>query len=122
MENNKQEMEMRLYDLNKTIMVQMPELKSEEVKTSLKKYFDNYENVPAYHMLLSAESRDFTVIEFDSEISEDTISKAISEIEEVLVSRGPIKEVSLNEDGTVDIWINDIFYKLFDYSWGVITV
>lgn len=122
MENNKQEMEMRLYDLNKTIMVQMPTLKSEEVQASLKKYFDNYENIPAYHMLLSAENRDYTVLEFDSVISEESIEKAIREIEEVLMSRGPIKEVSLNEDGTVDIWINDMFYKLFDYSWGVITV
>lgn len=122
MENNKQEMEMRLYDLNKTIMVQMPTLKSEEVQASLKKYFDNYENIPAYHMLLSAENRDYTVLEFDSVISEESIKKAIREIEEVLMSRGPIKEVSLNEDGTVDIWINDMFYKLFDYSWGVITV
>ena len=120
-DKNTQNIEMRLYELNKSIMGQMPTMDKEIVVKVLKQYFDNYENVPAYHMLLSAEGRDFTVIEFTDTICEDRIDKAINEIVEVIDSRGPVKDIAMNGND-VDIWINDVYYKLFDYSWGIITV
>ena len=120
--NEAKEMEIRLYDLNKTIMAQMPVLDEEVVIEELVKYFEKYDRVPVYHMILSAEERDYTVIEFNNEISKETIAKAVAEIAEVLESRGPVKSIEVNEDGSMDIWINDKFYKIFDYSWGVITV
>lgn len=121
MEKNKQEVEMRLYDINKSIMGQMPNMDRDIVIKVLKQHFDSFEGVPTYHMLLSAEGRDYTVFEFTHCISEDKVADMINEILEVVECRGPIKDIALNE-GCVDIWINDVYYKLFDYSWGVITV
>ena len=122
MENkNAQDIEMRLYDLNKTIMGQMPNVDKEVAIKVLKEYFDGFKDVPAYHMLLSAEGRDYTVFEFSNHICEDKIAEMINEIIEVLECRGSIKDIALNE-GCIDIWVNDVYYKLFDYSWGVITV
>lgn len=123
MEDNKntQNIEMRLYDLNKSIMGQMPDVDREVVFKVLNEYFDKFEDIPVYHMILAAEERDFSVFEFLDEINDTKVSEMINEIVELLESRGPIKDISMNGKD-VDIWINDVFYKLFDYSWGVIPV
>ena len=123
MEDNKaQNIEMRLYELNKSIMGQMPTMDKEIVVKVLRQYFDTFnEDIPTFHMLLSAESRDYTVFEIVDHACEDRTEKIINSIIEVLDFRGPIKDICLNE-GCVDIWVNDVFYKLFDYTWGVVQV
>lgn len=113
--------QVRLYDLNKSIMGQMPAIEKEKVVKVLNEYFDKFETIPAYHMLLAAENRDFSVFEFLDEINDEKVSVMVNEIVELLESRGVVKDISMNGND-VDIWVNDVFFKLFDYSWGVIPV
>ena len=50
------------------------------------------------------------------------IDEMVNEILEVVESRGVIKDVTKNNDATVDIWVDDRLYKLFDFDWGVIEI
>lgn len=115
--------EARLYDLNKTLMNNLKPFGSDEARELIRGYFmEQYQldRINENYMLLAAEKKDFTVFRFKGMELDFTVMA--KEIVEVLESRGVIKDVTVNEDFTVDIWVNDVFYKLFDYDWGVIEV
>ena len=115
--------DMRLYDLNKTIMGTLGAFDMQESVKILNDYFcELYEQdkISTNYMLLCAEYRDFTVFRFRG--LELRIDEMVNEILEVVESRGVIKDVTKNNDATVDIWVDDRLYKLFDFDWGVIEV
>ena len=115
--------DMRLYDLNKTIMGTLePFDMKESIKILSDYFFELYkeDKISTNYMLLSAEDRDFTVFRFRG--LELRIDEMVNEILEVVESRGVVKDVTKNDDATVDIWVDDRLYKLFDFDWGVIEV
>ena len=117
MEKNTQEMEMNLHDLNKAVIAAMPELPKEIVKEKMENILSFARGVnDKYFMLLSNEKRDFTI--FKSEIKND---KLISNLLEVIESRGTIKAIDAVE-GAFEIWIEDTFYAFFPYDLGVVEV
>lgn len=115
--------DMRIYDLNKNIMAQMPRLETEEVKEKIKGYLmelNDADILPEFFMLLAAEQRDFTVFHLEDIIID--FNKITKEIFEVLSSRGEIKDVTHNDDDTLDIWVGENLFKMFSYDWGVIKI
>ena len=112
-----------LYDLNKTIVVTLEAFDMKEsIKILSDYFFELYkeDKISTNYMLLCAEDRDFTVFRFRG--LELRIDEMVNEILEVVESRGVIKDVTKNDDATVDIWVDDRLYKLFDFDWGVIEV
>lgn len=126
MENSTQQVEMRLYDLNKTLMANSKAMDIEEGKKIVRDYLTDLaltETIPDYFMLLAAEKRDFTVFAFvDRGFSSSQLNSFVDNLFEVVMDRGVLKDVEVKEDGSIDIWVNDVFYKLFDYDWGVIEI
>lgn len=123
MENNTQQAEMRLYELNKTLMANSKAFDLDEAREAIRSFFmEQYQldRLNENYMLLAAEQRDFTVFRF-KETNMDFVKMA-NEIVEILETRGVVKDVEIKDDHTVDIWVNDVFYKLFDYDWGVIEI
>ena len=115
--------DMRLYDLNKTIMGTLEAFDMQESIRILNDYFCELygqDKISTNYMLLCEEDRDFTVFRFRG--MELRIDEMVNEILEVVESRGVIKDVTKNNDATVDIWVDDRLYKLFDFDWGVIEV
>ena len=115
--------DMRLYDLNKTIMGTLePFDMKESIKILSDYFFELYkeDKISTNYMLLCVEDRDFTVFRFRG--LELRIDEMVNEILEVVESRGVVKDVTKNDDATVDIWVDDRLYKLFDFDWGVIEV
>lgn len=117
------EIEARLYDLNKSLMGQMKAFDIERARELITGYFMELYQLDVLnenYMLLAAEERDFTVFRFAR--IELEFDKMANEIIDTLESRGIVKDVTIQEDRTMDIWVDDKFYKLFDYDWGVIEV
>lgn len=115
--------DMRMYDLNKTLMANLEPFDMEQGREIIRGYFMELyqlDKIATNYMLLAAEGRDFTVFRFE-DIRMD-FDKMVNEIVEVLENRGVIKDVTKNDDFTVDIWVEGTLYKLFDYDWGVIEV
>ena len=114
--------EMSLYDMNKQIMFQMPELSEEkivEAKELIKTYHQNIAN--KYYMLLCNEYKYYTIFncEFpDQEKLEEVVFECLNNV-------GTIVAVDPTEDGAaVEIWVKfkeeaKVFY-FFGYDKGVI--
>ena len=108
-----------LLDLNKQIIGQQKDLDICIVKERLQS-FKLKNNEAIYFMLLSNEINYFTVFNIDKAAKENMEDVII----ECLQRFGSIKEIEVKEND-VEIWVknkNDevIFFKLFDYDWGVI--
>ncbi len=118
--------EARLYDLNKTIMESARAFDMHEARDIVKDYMVDLvqtEQVPDYFMLLSVEKRDFTVFAFvDRGFSNQELNSFVDNLFEVVMDRGILKDISVQDDGSIDMWIDNEFYKLFDYDWGVVEI
>lgn len=113
-----------LYDLNKQLIGQLPNLTPEEIKQKilLIKEFKNIREAEFY-MLLSNEIRYYTLFHIDF----NTINTYSFEEEVIacLEELGYIKSIELNADGVIEIWVtqdseNTIVLYLFPYDEGVI--
>lgn len=115
--------ETNLYELNKTLVTNLKPVDREVAKAKVKDFFVEQletDKLNENYMLLAAEKRDFTVFRFRG--IEAKLDEMAEEIVQVVESRGTLRDVTLNEDMTVDFWIDDVYYKLFDYDWGVIEI
>ena len=108
-----------LLDLNKQIIGQQADLDINIAKERIQSF--KFKNNDARHfMLLSNDIRYFTVFNIDK-AAKETMEDAIIEC---VQNFGVIKDVEVNENN-IDIWVKDsddevIFFKLFDYDWGII--
>lgn len=114
--------EMSLYDMNKQIMFQMPELSEEkivEAKDLITTF--NHNNGHKYYMLLCNELKYYTVFNTEKAFEE----KLEEVVFECLNNVGTVVAVDPTEDGTaVEIWVKleeeaKVFY-FFGYDKGVI--
>ena len=110
-----------LYDINKQIMNQQPQLSEEEIqeaKDKLKEWFKQHR----YAMFLCTEQKDYTVFEKKTMIS--TYDAPVTELLACIKNRGQLLSIEFKADGAVEIWIKidgDTFcYYLFDYEMGMI--
>jgi len=119
---------MTLYDLNKSIIKQLPNIDKEQLETLMNETVKNYIqtiNDCQYFMLLNKEKGDYTVFNFQDKINytEKTINKFLIEFSECLLCRGQIKSIETTEDKVaLEIWINEDCYYLFPYDEGVIEI
>ena len=108
-----------LLDLNKQIIGQQADLDVNIAKERIQSFkFKN--NDTRHFMLLSNEIHYFTVFNIDK-AAKETMEDAIIEC---VQNFGVIKDVEVNEND-IDIWVKNsedevIFFKLFDYDWGII--
>ncbi|MEG0153417.1 MAG: hypothetical protein RR744_09665 [Cellulosilyticaceae bacterium] len=117
------EVKVSIYDLNKNIISQMPVVEKSEVCETIQQYLKSLykiDELPEFFMLLAAEKRDFTVFYLDDVII--NFEKIAEEMYEVLSNRGVIRDITINEDDTIDAWVDGILYKMFKYDWGVIKI
>lgn len=117
---------MNLYDVNKQIFAQLPEINDEEIeeaKNNVKNFIikNYYGNNSHYFMLLNNEEHDYTLFSIISHFSIDTIVK---DIFECVNNRGTLKMVEIYADDTsmnqIGFWIDDKIYFFFPYDNGVI--
>lgn len=117
---------MNLYDVNKQIFAQLPEINEKEVeeaKNGIKNFImkNYYGNNSHYFMLLNNEEHDYTLFSIISHFSIDTI---IKDIFECVRNRGTLKMVEIYDDDTnmnqIGFWIDDKIYFFFPYDNGVI--
>jgi sporulation protein YlmC with PRC-barrel domain len=110
-----------LLDLNKQIIGQQPDLDIDIAKKRIQS-FKLAKNETNYFMLLSNEINYFTVFNIDKVAVEKEIFEDV--VIECLQTIGIIKEIEVSEND-VEIWVKKsedevIFFKLFDYDWGVV--
>lgn len=114
-----------LYEMNQQLVKKLPVLEGIKKDTALSSigswFSSHYKN--HYYMLLCKEKSDYTVFY----IPESNYLKAISEIQEVLESRGKIIAIDyVHGADAYECWVRDPedldvhMYMLFDYDWGVI--
>lgn len=114
-----------LYDLNKQIISQMPELTNEKIeeKINLIKEFGKARGAEFY-MLLNNEIRYYTLFRLVQEYA--NVYSFEQEVINCLKYLGTIKAIDLNSDGVIEAWVqlheNDevIVLYLFPYDEGVI--
>ena len=114
--------EMSLYDMNKQIMFQMPELNEEKIvaaKNLIKEYDITFES--KYYMLLCNEYKYYTIFNCEKQYKE-TLEDVVFEC---LNNVGQVVSVDKTEDNAaIEIWVKlekeaKVFY-LFDYDKGVV--
>ncbi len=127
LEEEAKNMQLNLYDLNRSLVQQLPPLTPEELqktKDTINSYVE--ENPSNYYMLLCRELNYYTVFAFDH--SNPEFSTLAYAIEACYGGLGVIYSVEYNkEDRIIEIWFapeegqvpNCAF--LFDYTPGVIT-
>lgn len=112
---------MNLYDMNKSIMEQLPPMKSKDKQASREKFVE-VARQGTYSMLLGRELGYYTVFR-NTQIPTD--ENMIDVIFECLENLGTIKDISSTEDkAAVEIWIETdngvtVLY-FFNYDGGVI--
>ena len=109
-----------LYDLNKQVISQLPEMPQEQIQEQLiqiKKWF--YKSKAKYFMLLCREKADYTLFNFNGkdipdvfpEFIEKMSIKAIKELEKCIKNRGILMSINKSTEGAWEIWIKDFFNK-----------
>lgn len=114
--------EMSLYDMNKQIMFQMPELDEEKIvaaKNLIKEYDITFES--KYYMLLCNEYKYYTIFNCEKQ-NKETLEDVVFEC---LNNVGQVVSIDKTEDNAaIEIWVKlekeaKVFY-LFDYNKGVV--
>ena len=120
-----------LYDINKQLMEQEPEISSEELQTAkenLREWLTHNFN-QKYFMLLCHELRDYTLFNLDKTdtwkmAKPQTIFTAAEDIIECMTNRGTLLVVDQQEDGVWELWIRNssgcFAYYLFPYGTAVL--
>ena len=114
---------MTLYDVNKSVIKQMPsKLTLAELEPS-KKLLRSFKHL-GYFMLMCKERNYYTVVRVRKAKNPDKFEDLIIEL---LQQQGEIKGLNFSEDKkNIECWVynkeeDDAFmYLLFPYSWGVI--
>lgn len=118
------------YDIEKSMILNLPKLNEFEIKENLRKivkYYNENNNEVSHFMLLCKEKSDYTV--FETENTPLIQSNFVSELKELLLERGNILAIrEAYNEGSFEFWIKNIYdgniymYMLFPYDWGVIIV
>lgn len=120
-----------LYDMNKQLMAQEPEITEAElqnVKEHLRGWItSNFKQ--KYLMLLCHELRDYTLFNLDKTSSwaiakPQTVYSAVEDIIECMTNRGTLLVADEQEDGAWELWIRNaegcFAYYLFPYGAAVL--
>jgi hypothetical protein len=117
------QIELNLYDLNKSVINQLNPMTSDEIIDSLsviKEYYYRSEN--NFHMLLCKDYSYYTIFAHDEIMS----SEFTATVYDIIVNLGTIYSIENTEDGAIEIWIKPegeempyAFY-LFPYDAGVV--
>jgi hypothetical protein len=116
---------MNLYELNKTIINQLPPLTKQEIAAKMDVIHKIQNNTMNNHyMLLCKEYSYYTIFESDTMLNMPTFGAAICEI---ISNIGDVFSIDTTDDGTaIEIWIKPdeqesafVFY-LFPYDAGVV--
>ena len=95
-----------LYDINKQLMVTMPEMTDAEIDLVTPQLEDWFKWEPdGYAMLLCRERYDFTVFHLYEKQNPHPHKVAVSELFEVLNERGKILSIEKTEESSWEIWI-----------------
>jgi hypothetical protein len=118
------EMELSLYDLNKAVMQTREPLTQQQLRQQLAEIASWFSfTKDTYYMLLCHERRDYTIFKFMD--SSKRCQKGIEELEEVLLDRGQVIDITYEPD-VYPIWVRidgeNYLYYLFPYDMGVIEV
>jgi len=122
-----------VYDYNKQLMDTFKNMSKDDIREKLNTECEALFKKD-YLMLLCNDRRDFTIIKNTSKVQHDIVNELV----EILVNRGQVLDITLQDDGAVEIWIKGIGYKdpenqvgqqlenfayyLFDYTEGVVEV
>lgn len=119
-----QGLNLNLYDLNKSVINQLPPLTVNDINNKLEvltQYHNQAKN--KHHMLLCKEYNYYTVFESDPMLSIPDFASAVATL---IYELGKVYSIELLNDGAVEIWIKPfeedlpmVFY-LFPYDRGVI--
>lgn len=116
---------MNLYDLNKTIVNQLPPLGRQDIATRMDIIYDlRNKTMNNHYMLLCKEYNYYTIFESDTMLNMPTFGAAVAEIIDGI---GEVFSIDATEDGgAIEIWIKPegedealVFY-LFAYDAGVV--
>ena len=127
-----------LYDLNKQVISQLPEMPQEKIQEQLaqiERWFSKKEG--KYFMLLCREKKaDYTLFNFNGKEIPDVFSefinkmsrKAVKELETCIKNRGILMSINKASEDAWELWIKDFFnkkinmYMLFESDFMVIDV
>lgn len=114
---------LNLYDLNKQIMSQLPDMTEEQIDNGreiIKKYLQEQEN--EFYMLLCRDISYYTLFQTSNLITEPA---AADEVIECAKEIGALKSIDANEANAIEIWVHPVeqdpmVMYLFSYDSGVI--
>lgn len=115
-----------LYDLNKTVMAQMPEMTTAQKKeaTELIRKYTKEATSETYYMLLGREINYYTV--FPVLPNNHSATPIASTVLECAADVGKVVDVSLNDANAIEIWVKTqddaTCLVFFDYTMGVVPV
>lgn len=124
-QNQKIDLGISEYEMNKMIISQLPDLDEIQLNNRIElidDYTHSHINTPGYYMLLCNELKYYTVFIVDDDYMENAADVVI----ECLETMGHIKEICYNEDKTaLECWIQDFtneihMFMLFNYEWGIV--
>lgn len=115
-----------LYDLNKTVMAQMPEMTTAQKKeaTELIQKYTKEATSETYYMLLGREINYYTV--FPVLPNNHSATPIASTVLECAADVGKVVDVSLNDANAIEIWVKTqddaTCLVFFDYTMGIVPV
>jgi hypothetical protein len=117
------QVELNLYDLNKSVINQLEPMTPDEIIDNLnliEEYYHKSKN--NFHMLLCKDYNYYTIFAFDDIITIEFTAT----VYDIIISLGTIYSIENTEDGAIEIWIKPegeempyAFY-LFPYDAGVV--
>lgn len=114
---------MTLYDINKSIVSQLPSKTTNGQLKEYKELISSIQENAGYFMLLCNDIRYYTVIARTGDHSEQTFANTVIEL---LQEQGEIKLIDWNNEKheAIECWIQKdnetIMFMLFDYDWGIV--
>lgn len=115
-----------LYDLNKTVMAQMPEMTTAQKKeaTELIQKYTKEATSETYYMLLGREINYYTV--FPVLPNNHSATPIASTVLECAADVGKVVDISLNDANAIEIWVKTqddaTCLVFFDYTMGIVPV
>ena len=122
---NGQGLGINLYDLNKSVISQLPELTMAQIREKMQ-VIEQFmlKKTDKHFMLLCNEQHYYTIFEHDNLLTFPTFGAAVCEI---ITNLGKVYSIELTEDeGAIEIWIalpeeeQPSAYYLFPYDAGVV--